>query len=121
MPWSPGVPEQDNGVVESKVTEILNRLEQKPKVSRCVRIGQRKSGTVRPIKFSVQSSSTVYQILRSAKLLKEIEDFKNIYLCPDRTIEERTNRRKLVAQIKQYRLADLNKRYCIRKGEITVV
>ena len=75
-----GVPEQDNEVVESRVTEILDRLEQKPKVSRCGRIGQRKSGTVRPIKFSVQSSSTVYQILRSAKLLKEIDDFKNIYL-----------------------------------------
>ena len=63
----------------------------------------------------------MYQILRSAKLLKEIEDFKNIYLCPDRTIEERTNRRKLVEQLKQQRLADPNKKYCIRKGEITVV
>ena len=67
-------------MVKSKVTEILDLLEQKPKVSRCSRIGQRKSGTVRPSKFSVQSSNTVYQILRSAKLLKEIDDFKNIYL-----------------------------------------
>ena len=71
-----GVPEQDNEVVESKVTEILDRLEQKPKVTRCGKIGQRKSGIVRPIKFSVQSSSTVFHILRSAKLLKEIEDYK---------------------------------------------
>ena len=107
-----GVPEHDDDV---------DRVEQTLEVTCCYRIGQCKSGTVRPIKLSVQGPSTVYQILRSARLLKDIEDFKNIYLCTDRSIEERTNRYKLVAQIKKHRLADLNKRYCIRKGEITVV
>ena len=116
-----GVPEEVNEVVESKVTELLGHLDQKPKVTRCDRIGQRKPGTARPIKFSVQNSSTVYQILRSAKKLKETESYKNIYLCPDRTIEERNNRRKLVEQLKQQRLNEPNKQYYIRKGEITAV
>ena len=108
-------------MVELKVTKILDRLEQKLKITRCGRIGQGKSRTVRPIKLRVQSSSTVYQILRSAKLMKEIEDLKKIYLCPDGIIEERTNRRKPVEELKQQGLADSNKKYCILKGEITIV
>ena len=116
-----GVPEEDNEVVETKVIEMLDHLDQKPNVKYCGRIGQRKPSTARPIKFNVQSSSTVYQILRSAKKLKEIEGYKTIYLCPDRTIEERNDRRKLVEQLKQQRLNDPNKKYYIRKGEITAV
>ncbi len=84
-----GVPEEDDEVVDSKVTDLLEHLGEKPKVTKCRRIGLRKSATPRPISFSVQSSSTVFQILQKARQLKEIEGYKSIYLSPDRTISRR--------------------------------
>ena len=108
-----GVPEEDSESVDSKVAGMLERLEEKPKVSACQRIGKRKPATNRPISFRVESSSTVTSILQKAKRLREIEGYQSIYLCPDRTLEERTIRKKLVEQLKEKRANDPNKRYYI--------
>ena len=116
-----GVPEEDNETVDSKVTDLLEHLDEKPKVTACRRFGQRKSATPRPISFSVQSSSTVFHILQKARQLKEIEGYKSIYLCPDRTIEERITRGKLVEQLKLKRSSDPDNRYYIRRGRLRVL
>ena len=114
-----GVSEEDSESVDSKVADLLERLEEKPKVTACRRIGKSKPDTVRPISFRVQSSSTVALILQKAKKLREIDGYKSIYLCPDRTLEERNIRKKLVHQLKEKRTAgDPNNRYFIRRGEI---
>ena len=72
----------------------------------------------RPIRFKVKSSESVYQILREAKQLKEIEGYKRVFISPDRTVEERISRQKLVNELKEKRAADPNKHYIIRKGEV---
>ena len=61
--------------VESKVTPMLENLSEKPPVTNCSRIGQseRKPGAPpRPIRFKVNSSETVYQFLRKARLLRTL-------------------------------------------------
>ena len=113
-----GVSEEDSESVDSKVADLLERLEEKPKVTACRRIGKSKPDTVRPISIRVQSSSTVALILQKAKKLREIDGYKSIYLCPDRTLEVRNICKKLVNQLKEKRASDQNNRYFIRRGKI---
>ena len=76
---------------------------------------------MRPIKFRVRNQDTVYQILRKATTLRNLENCKKVFIPPDRTIEERVSRRKLVDQLREKRSADPNNNYVIRKGEIVCV
>ncbi|KAL5269856.1 hypothetical protein ACHWQZ_G003358 [Mnemiopsis leidyi] len=115
-----GVDEDASECVTSKVTTILEQLDEKPRIRGCRRIGQRVSNadTKRPIIFSVNSTDVVYQILRKAKRLREIEGFKTVFISPNRTPEERISRQKLVNELKQRRSSDPIGRYFIQKGEI---
>ena len=115
------VTEEEKEELEPKVQEILGHLNERPKISNVGRIGLKKCGVHRPIRFTVQSSSTAFGILRKAKELKNIGDCKSIFLSPDRTVEEQVTRKKLVEQLKLKRANDPLKRYYIRKGEITCV
>ena len=113
-----GVPEEEEENVDSRVKLLLDKLDEKPRITDCGRIGQSKPGVPRPIRFKVSSSDTVYQILRKAKLLKDAEGYNRVFICPDRTVEERISRQKLVTELKEKRSADPNKHFIIRKGEV---
>ena len=116
-----GLPEGQTENVESKVSEILDLLEEEPKVIDCRRIGHDHPGKPRPIRFKVRNSNIVYQILRKAKRLKDIEGYKTVFISPDRSPEERINRQALVGELKIKRQNDTTHRYFIRKGEIVGV
>ena len=115
-----GVVEEPSECVTTKVSRILEQLDEKPRITGCRRIGQRATGesTKRPIIFSVKSTDIVYQILRKSKRLKDIEDYKTVYISSNRTPDERISRQKLVNELKERRLSDPSGRYFIRKGEI---
>ena len=113
-----GVDEENGECPTSKVSKILEQLEEKPPISGCRRIGQRGADHKRPIIFRVQSTDVVYQILRKAKRLKDIEGLKTVYISPNRTPEERISRQKLVTELKKKRSDDPSGSYFIRKGEI---
>ena len=101
--------------------KVLEKINEKPQVKQCRRIGQPNAGAARPIIFSVMSPGIVYQILKKAKQLRDIEGYKTIYISPNRTREERIARQKLVSELKEKRRGDQNSRYFIRKGEIVQV
>ena len=65
-----GVAEEEEELVEGKVLEILANLDEKPRIRYCCRVGQRKAGAIRPVKFTLASSDLAYQILRKASQLK---------------------------------------------------
>ena len=113
-----GLPEEQDESVDTKVNLLLENLEEKPQTADCCRIGRSQPGMPRPIRFKVKSSESVYQILRKAKQLKEIEGYKRVFISPDRTVEERISRQKLVNELKEKRAADPNKHFIIRKGEV---
>ena len=114
------VTEETGVCVKSKVTELLDQLDEKPQILDSIRVGQSAVGATRPrpIKFRVRSSETVYQILGKAKRLKDIDGCKAIYIAPDRTLDERISRKKLVTELREKRQTDPDSRYLIRKGEI---
>jgi hypothetical protein len=64
----------------------------------CVRVGFKKSDVnlPRPIKFILKDSDHVAQVLRNARQLHTKEGYKTMYICPDRTAEERRAYRKLL-------------------------
>ena len=113
-----GVDEETGECPANKVVGILEQLEEKPVISGCRRIGQRVTGSTRPLIFSVKSTDIVYQILRKAKRLKDIDGFRTVYISPNRTPDERISRKKLVEELKKRRSDNPNSRYFIRKGEI---
>ena len=113
-----GVTEEDGESVKSKVSDLLEQLDEKPLILDSTRIGQRKAGSTRPIKFRVKSSETAFQLLRKAKRLKDIDGCKAIYIAPDRTLDERICRKKLVCELREKRQSDPSSHYLIRKGEI---
>ena len=113
-----GVPEEQEENVDTKVQLLLDKLEEKPRIADCCRIGPNKPGVTRPIRFKVTSSDTVYQILRKAKLLKDAGGYERVFISPDRTVEERISRQKLVNELKVERSANPNRHFIIRKGEV---
>ena len=53
------------------------------------RVGIKKSFTIRQVKFTLSSFDFVRQVQLKAILMQLKEGLKSLYMCPDRTIEER--------------------------------
>ena len=59
-----------------------------------------------------------FQLLKKSKDLKENPDLSSVYLCRDRTFEERTERRKLVGELKKKKQEDPSKTFIIKKNAV---
>ena len=116
-----GVEESDNEVLPERVSDILLEIGEKPVVRDSCRVGIKKSSTIRPIKFTLSSSDVVSQVLRKAKLLRSKDGFKSVYVCPDRTIEERRAYKKLLQELKLKSEAEPNKSFVIKNNKIVSV
>ena len=60
----------------------------------------------------------VNQILRKAKLLRTKEGYRNIYISPDRTVDERRAFKKLLEELQLKRKADTGKVHFIKNNKI---
>ena len=69
----------------------------------------------------MSSSDVVQQILRKARLLREKEGYSTVYICPDRTVEERKAYKKLLVELKSKRKAEPDKFFTIRNYEVVSV
>ena len=113
-----GLPEEEGEELNVRVSEVLETIGSKPKIE-VQRIGKKKTtGSPRPVKASVSSSLIVGQILGNARNLRHSEKFKTVYLSQDRSLEQRKERKELVQEMKRRALADPNKKFYIRKGQI---
>ncbi len=81
----------------------------------------RKPGTVRPLKVTLVNCDATRQVLSNARKLKNSSSYKDVYLAPDRSYEERIAHRKLVQEMKQLFVKDSSKHYFIRDGKIVTV
>ena len=79
------------------------------------------SSKPRPIKVSVNSSAHVIHILRAAGKLKHSEQCRNVFIAPDRTLEERRCRRELVVLLNKKRQEEVDKRHFIRSGKVVTL
>ena len=120
-----GLKEDTGEDVSGKVSDVLLQLNLKPKVD-VSRIGSgvpspsRESTNTkpRPVKVTVASSAIVKEVLSRAKHLKNCSGFKSVYLSPDRTVEQRTEHRKLVSELKQRLVDQPGQRHFIRGNSV---
>jgi hypothetical protein len=110
----------DEDVLEG-VAEILQDINEKPRVVECYRIGTAVEGKQRPIKVKLNGSDAVNNVLRSAKLLKNSRSNSSAYIGPDRSKDERIEHRKLVVQMKAMMEQDKEQFHFIRNGRVTSV
>ena len=112
-----GLSEEVNEEINTKVAEVLESLGEKPRVEAC-RIGKKSPSAARPVKVSFSSSSIVQQILKKSSKLCGTERFKRVFLAPDRTAEERAQRKELVLELKRRAGIEKDKKLFIRGGKI---
>ena len=113
-----GVPEDESQQLEKKVEDILHHVGQKPRIVDCCRLGRVQEGTTRPVKVTLPSSATAFEVLRNSKLLKSAEGCQKIFVHPDRTVEQRKAQKELVTQLREMRMKNTGVRYHIRNGKV---
>jgi hypothetical protein len=86
-----GLKEMRDEVLPDRVQSVLQEIDEKPLVKDCVRVGEKRTENERPrpVKFSLRTADHVAQVLRSAKKLHRKEGYKSVYICLDRTAQER--------------------------------
>ena len=114
-----GLPENesDSDVLCEKVAEVFSYLDEKPNV-KTNRVGKIKDSSVRPVKVTFSSATTVQRLLAKSSKLRQSTDYKTVFLAPDRTVEQRSCHRELVSELKQKRIAEPEKKHYIKEGKI---
>ena len=86
------------------------------------RIGTKKPGVSnsRPIKVTLNNPDDVRSVLKRSSLLKKSpeEYFRKLYLAPDRTLEERKERQKLVSELKNLIESEPGKYHFIKNKQV---
>ena len=115
-----GVEDEENEKLKQKVETILEEIGEKPVLKDFGRVGVKRSDvkTPRPIKFTLSNSDHVNQVLRSARQLHSKEGYRSVYICPDRTVEERRAHKKLMELLKEKRKAEPNRTHIIRNNRV---
>ena len=116
-----GLPEKQNEVLEKRVLEVLEHIDEKPRIVSCCRMGRTVSDggpAIKPIKFTLSGSDHVRQVLSKARGLREVEGYESVYISPDRSAEQRAAFKKLVSAVKQKRLLEPGRVHVIRNNKI---
>ena len=111
------VESQQENVLEN-VKTILSEIDEKPVITECRRVGTQKTGAIRPVKFAVSSADHAIQVMRNARKLRTKEGYGSVYICPDRSLEERRAYKKLVEEVKQKRTTEPDKFHIIKNNKI---
>ena len=117
-----GLSEEEGEQVEKKVSKLFADLGEKPSIQ-ATRIGRKSADSAanRPVKVVLSNSTSAHQILLKAKLLKQIEARKTVFISPDRSADEREHRRTLVTELKKLINAQPNRHHFIRAGSVQSV
>jgi len=116
-----GLPEKSEEILEKRVLEVLENIDEKPRIVSCCRMGRTVSNggpAVKPIKFTLSGSDHVRRVLSKARKLREVEGYDSVYISPDRSAEQRAAFRKLVLEVKQKRELEPQRVHVIRNNKI---
>ena len=116
-----GLAEQKNENLESKVLQVLEHLDEKPRIVSCCRLGKDTADggpAVKPVKFVLAGTDHVRQILSKTRRLREVEGYTSVYISPDRSVESRVAHRALVVEMKTKRTDEPNKVHSIRNNRV---
>ena len=88
-------------------------------LSKTARLGRKFDNKHRPLLVCIDDASVRDSILYQSGKLRKHDQFKNVYIAPDRTKFEREKHQKLVAELKQRR-SNGEQNLVIRNGSIVV-
>ena len=75
----------------------------------------------RPVKVKLASPTIAHQILQKARNLRNLDKYKSVYICPDRSPENRAARRALVLELKAASESQPDKNFYIKHGKVVSV
>ena len=115
-----GLPEEADEQLCEKVSSIFQEIGEKTRVeaNRLGKENRSSQGKVRPVKVTLSSSATVYQILAKARSLRHSDKHKSVFISPDRSPEQRLKHRELVQELKTKSKNEPNKKHFIKSGTI---
>ena len=114
-----GVAEQQDEDTKAVVEDIFSGVEEKQYFVDCVRVGKKGSGgKSRPIKVRMRNANSATQAIVSGRKLRGKSETEGVYIAPDRTPEQRAERRRLVAIMRERRKSDPSHFHCIRRGTV---
>ena len=123
-----GMPEQSQGTVEERksldagaVDELLSEIDEEVPSSHSLqvqRLGKPREDRPRPLRVSGFTVSQKLQVVRSSRSLRNIDDYKNIFINSDLTPRQQREARALRAELKQRREKGEND-LVIYNGKIT--
>ena len=116
-----GLEEAEDKNIEDAVLSVIQHTEEKPKLLACRRLGERSGEKTRPIRVTFHSREMVRCVLAKSAKLKEVEGLSRVYLCPDRTLEQRRERKRLLGVLSEKRESCPEKRFILRGGVVTEV
>ena len=114
-----GVSEEEDEQLSDKVRDIFQCLGEKPRFD-AVRVG-RKGTVIRPVKVLFKNIDSVKQIISKARSLRVTEEYKNVFVSPDRCLEDRLKQRQLVQEMKRLNSENPDLRHIIRDGRLITV
>ena len=121
-----GIEEKKEESLEEQILDVFSHLEEKPRIVSCNRLGrdsgvgesETDSRNSKPVRVRLSGSDHVRQILKKKMKLREVEGCTRVYICPDRTTEQRVAHRKLVEDMKSKRDSEPGKRHYIRNNTV---
>lgn len=113
-----GLEEEEGEDLGEKIAGLMEDMGEKPQLVDCRRLGE---GTKKPVKVTLRSSEAARQILTNSKKLRQTPRRKSVYVCPDRTPEEREIYAKLNLEMKQKMKDDPGQYFFIRNRKICQV
>ena len=112
-----GLGEVEGENLNSEVENVFTTLGEKPKFE-AERVGIVDGIKCRAVKVVLRNRSSVFDLLKKSKDLKNHKKMEKVFLQPDRTFEERLQHRKLVSELKQSAEEMPANRFFIRKGKV---
>ena len=108
------LPEKEDEEFSTKISEVFGKLNEKPRIE-ASRLGRKCTNetVIRPVKVTLSSATAVQQILQKSRNLRNMDKFKDVFLSPDRTAEQRAQQKLLVQELKEKTLAMPVKKYFI--------
>ena len=93
-----GLEEEEDEDLGEKITGLLEDMGERPQLIDCKRLGK---AAKKPVKVTLRSPEAARQVLAQSRKLRQIPRRETVYICPDRTPEERELYTKLNNEMKK--------------------
>ena len=113
-----GLGETTTTTDKDKVKGLFETLSEAPVLVSVERLGKGRGEGVRPIRVVLRTREVARTILGKSVQLKDSEVYQRVFIAPDRTFEERAERRELVSKLKERKELEPEKAWRIRGNSV---